>query len=418
MDIWHVRGGRRLFGSCRVQGSKNATLPILAASMVMPARSHLHNVPRLKDVDAAAAILQHLGCRVEGEDGELWIDSRSLGGAGIPHELMEQMRSSVIFMGALLARCGEARISLPGGCQLGRRPIDLHIAALRAMGAEIREEGSDLECRTQGLHGAEITLRFPSVGATENIMLAACAAKGKTRILGAAREPEIVSLQEYLRSLGAHITGAGSDTVTICGADMREETAYTIPGDRIVAATLACACAAAGGRILLSGADPTHFSTVLHFLNDAGCDIIQFNDVVEIASTGKLHAPGHVTTAPYPGFPTDAQPVLMAALLRAEGVTRITETIFENRFRQVSELRRLGADIRLSGTEAYLRGVERLRGTSLTASDLRGGAAMIVAGLAAEGETTVFDAGHIRRGYERLDDRLCALGAEIWCEHI
>ena len=417
MDIWHVRGGNRLFGSCRVQGSKNATLPILAACMVLPARTRLHNVPRLRDVDAAVDILRHLGCRVEEGEGELEIDSRAAGGAEIPRELMAQMRSSVIFMGALLGRFGEARMSLPGGCQLGKRPIDLHLAALRAMGAEIREEGRDLKCSSKGMHGADITLSFPSVGATENIMLAASAAKGRTRIRGAAREPEIVSLQDYLVSLGAHIVGAGSDTITICGADAREETDFTIPGDRIVAGTLACACAAAGGSILLSGADPSHFSTLLYFLNEAGCDIIQFNDVVELSSSGSLCAPGRVVTAPYPGFPTDAQPILMAALLRADGTTRITETIFENRFRQVSELRRLGADIRLSGTDAVVRGVERLRGASLTASDLRGGAAMIVAALAAEGETTVFDAGHIRRGYEDLDDRLCALGADLWVEH-
>ena len=418
MDIWHVRGGNRLFGSCRVQGSKNATLPILAASLVLPARSRLRNVPQLKDVAAAKEILTHLGCRLEDEtDGVLLVDSTAPCGAEVPRALMGEMRSSVIFMGALLARCGEAKLSLPGGCQLGKRPIDLHLAALRAMGAEIREEGGDLDCRTDGLHGADITLRFPSVGATENVMLAACAAKGATRIRGAAREPEIVSLQEYLRSLGAHVAGAGSDTITICGVEPRRETDCTLPGDRIVAATLACACAAAGGRILLSGVDPAHFSTVLHFLNEAGCDIIQFNDVVEIASSGALRAPGRIVTEPYPGFPTDAQPLLMAALLRAEGTTLITETIFENRYRQVSELRRLGADIRLSGSEAAVRGVERLRGASLTASDLRGGAAMIVAALGAEGETAVFDAGHIRRGYEHLDDRLCALGADLWIEH-
>ncbi len=417
MDIWHVRGGNRLFGSCRVQGSKNAALPVLAASMALPARTHLRNVPRLKDVDAAVRILRHLGCSVEEGEGELLIDSSAPCGAAIPRELMGEMRSSVIFMGALLGRCGEAALSLPGGCQLGKRPIDLHLAALRAMGAEIREEGSDLYCRTDGLHGAEIELRFPSVGATENIMLAACAAKGRTRIRGAAREPEIVCLQDYLVSLGAHIAGAGSDTVTICGADARPGTDFTLPGDRIVAATLGCACAAVGGRILLSGVDPSHFSTVLHFLNEAGCDIIQFNDVVELTSSGSLRAPGPIVTEPYPGFPTDAQPVLMAALLRAEGTTRITETIFENRYRQVGELRRLGADISVNGTEAVVRGVKKLRGASLTASDLRGGAAMIVSALGAEGESCIFDAGHIRRGYEDLDDRLCALGADLWIEH-
>ena len=245
MDIWHVRGGNRLFGSCRVQGSKNASLPVLAASVVLPVRSVLKNVPHLKDVDAALQILSHLGCRIDRGEEELIIDSTSFTGAEIPRELMAEMRSSVIFMGALLARCGEAKLSLPGGCQLGKRPIDLHLSALRQMGAEIEEEGSDLFCRAERLHGADIDLRFPSVGATENIMLAACAAEGRTTIHGAAREPEIVSLQAYLASIGADIHGAGTSTITICGAVGRENTVYTVPSDRIVASTLACACAAA-----------------------------------------------------------------------------------------------------------------------------------------------------------------------------
>lgn len=417
MDIWHVRGGNRLFGTCRVQGSKNASLPVLAASVVLPVRSVLKNVPRLKDVDAALRILAHLGCRVERDEEELFIDSTSFTGAEIPRELMAEMRSSVIFMGALLARCGEANLSLPGGCQLGKRPIDLHLSALRRMGARIEEEGSDLFCRADQLHGADIDLRFPSVGATENIMLTACAAEGQTTIRGAAREPEIVSLQEYLVSIGADIQGAGSDTITIRGAEGRDHTTYTVPSDRIVASTLACACAAAGGRIILSGVRSEHFSTVLHFLNEAGCDIINFNDIVEISSRGNLLSPGHIVTAPYPGFPTDAQPILMAALLRSRGTTQFTETIFENRYRQVSELRRLGADLTVSGTEAVLHGVDMLHGETLTASDLRGGAAMIVAGLQARGETRIIDAGHIARGYECFDDTLCALGAEVWIEH-
>lgn len=351
MDIWHVRGGNRLFGSCRVQGSKNASLPVLAASIVFPARSRIRNVPRLRDADAAVSILSHLGCSVGREENELFIDSGSVADADIPRELMAEMRSSVIFMGALLARCGEARLSLPGGCQLGKRPIDLHLSALRAMGAEISEEGSDIFCRAAKLHGAEIDLRFPSVGATENIMLAACAAEGRTTIHGAAREPEIVALQNYLSSLGAHISGAGSGRIVICGASARESTDYTVPSDRIVASTLACACAAAGGRIILSGVNYEHFLTVLHFLNEAGCDIIHFNDIVEISSSG------------------------------------------------------------------VLRGVKELRGETLTAPDLRGGAAMVVAGLTARGETRVVDAGHIARGYESFDDRLCALGADVWIEH-
>lgn len=419
MEIWHLKGGNRLFGSCRVQGSKNASLPVLAASVALPSRSVIHNVPRLYDVDAAVSILSHLGCRVtRGKDeNTLVIDSREVGLAEIPRDLMEEMRSSVIFMGALLARCGEAKLSLPGGCQLGKRPIDLHLAALRQMGAEISEEGSDIYCRTAGLKGTSIELPFPSVGATENIMLAATAARGETVIRGAAREPEIAALQDYLRRLGVRVTGAGTETVTVCGTEPQELAEYTVPSDRIVAATLACACASSGGRILLSGVNSAHFSTVLHFLNEAGCDIIQFNDIVEISSNARLHAPGPVVTAPYPGFPTDAQPILMAALLRAEGTTRFTETIFENRYRHVSELKRLGADISVSGQDALVRGVSSLHGASLTAPDLRGGAAMIVAGLAAGAETTVIDAGHIGRGYDRFDDTLCALGADVRIEH-
>ena len=413
MDIWHVRGGNRLFGSCRVQGSKNASLPILAASVALPVKSRMKNVPRLKDVDAALQILSHLGCRVERDEHELVIDSSPFTGAEIPRELMEEMRSSVIFMGALLARCGEAKLSLPGGCQLGKRPIDLHLSALRQMGAEITEEGRDIFCRAQELHGAEIELRFPSVGATENIMLAACAAEGETTIHGAAREPEIVSLQEYLRGIGVEISGAGSGIVSIKGTERRNETDYTIPGDRIVASTLACACAAAGGRIILSGVDSDHFSTVLHFLNEAGCDIINFNDIIEISSDGKLRAPGHIITAPYPGFPTDAQPILMAALLRSQGATHITETIFENRFMHVPELNRMGANISFNGKTATVTGVAKLSGAKVMATDLRASASLVIAGLVADGTTIVDRIYHLDRGYEHIETKLGNVGAYI-----
>lgn len=417
MDIWHIRGKRALEGTCFVQGSKNATLPIIAASIICPARSELMNVPQLRDVDAALRILRHIGCTAEQRGGEVYIDSTYLSCSAIPHELMVEMRSSVIFMGALLARCGEARLSLPGGCQLGKRPIDLHLSALRAMGAEIDEDGTEIYCRASRLHGAEIELPFPSVGATENVMLAACAARGRTVIHGAAREPEICALQDYLRAMGADITGAGSDTVTISGFAATGRAVCRIIPDRIVASTIACAAAAVGGNVEMRGVAPEHFSTVLYFLNQAGCDIISSNRTVRIRSTGRLKAPGAITTEPYPGFPTDAQPVLMAALLQAEGCTEITENIFENRYRQVPELRRLGADIVVEGRRAEIWGVDCLHGTALNATDLRGGAAMIVAGLAAEGETVIFDDGHITRGYERFDVRLRSLGADIFLEY-
>ena len=413
MELWHIRGGKRLEGACFVQGSKNASLPILAASVICPASTQLLNVPQLRDVDAALRILRHLGCRAEQRDGEVSIDSRSLSGCNIPHSLMEEMRSSVIFMGALVARCGEARLSLPGGCQLGKRPIDLHLSALRQMGAEIREDGGEIFCSAPRLNGAEIVLPFPSVGATENIMLAACAAKGETVIHGAAREPEIAALQDYLRAMGAEVRGAGTDTVVIGALRPEKHIACRIIPDRIVASTIACAAACTGGDVELRGIDPRQFSTVLRFLNQAGCDIISTDRSVRLRSERRLKAVGEISTAPYPGFPTDAQPVLMAALLKARGLTRITENIFENRYRQVPELCRLGADIVTHGKIAEIWGVDSLHGTALTATDLRGGAAMIVAGLSAEGETLICDEGHISRGYERFDARLRALGADI-----
>ena len=413
MDSWHIRGGRRLEGVSFIQGSKNASLPILAASIIAPAESSLINVPQLRDIDAALRILRHLGCTAEQCENEVYIDARGLVRSTIPHELMLEMRSSVIFMGALLARCGEARLSPPGGCQLGKRPIDLHLKALRALGAEIEESGGEIVCRSSGLKGTKIELSFPSVGATENAMLAAAAAEGETLILGAAREPEIVALQEYLRKLGVEISGAGEERIVIGGRSTVTHARQRIVSDRIVASTLACAVAAAGGSVELRGVEPAHFSTLLHFLKQAGCDIINEKRSVWIRSDGRLRAVEEVSTRPYPGFPTDAQPVLMAALLKAEGRSVLTENIFENRFRQVPELRRLGADIAVSGKSAEIWGVESLRGAALTATDLRGGAAMIVAGLSAEGETVIYDEGHIRRGYERFDVRLRSLGADI-----
>lgn len=417
MELWHIRGGNRLEGACFVQGSKNASLPILAASIICPASTELLNVPQLRDVDAALRILRHLGCWAEQSGGEVTIDSRNLSCCSIPHSLMVEMRSSVIFMGALLARCGEARLSLPGGCQLGKRPIDLHLAALRKMGAEIEEDRGEIFCRAEALKGAEIVLPFPSVGATENIMLAACAARGETVIHGAAREPEIAALQDFLKAMGADVRGAGTDTVTIGSLSPEKHIACRIIPDRIVASTIACAAACTGGNVELRGIDPRQFSTVLRFLNQAGCDIISTDRSVRLRSEGELKAVGEISTAPYPGFPTDAQPVLMAALLKAKGLTRITENIFENRYRQVPELCRLGADIVTHGKIAEIWGVDCLHGTALTATDLRGGAAMIVAGLSAQGETLICDDGHISRGYERFDIRLRALGADISLEY-
>lgn len=400
-------------GEYTVQGSKNASLPILAATIVCPAVTELEGVPILRDVDAALRILRHLGCETAQNGHSIYINSTHITESHIPNDLMAEMRSSVIFMGALLARCGEVRLSPPGGCQLGKRPIDLHLLALRALGAEIQEENGEIFCRADKLKGTEIQLPFPSVGATENTILAACAAEGETVIRGAAREPEICALQDYLRKTGINISGAGTDRITISGGHASTHIKERIMSDRIVAATVACAAAAAGGDVTLKGIEPGQISTVIYFLNQSGCDIIKYTDKIRILSGGTLKAVGPICTAPYPGFPTDAQPVLMAAMLKAKGVTRIYENIFENRFRQAAELKKLGADIRIAGPLAEIYGVPVLRGAELEATDLRGGAAMIVASLIAEGESTVRDTGHITRGYEEFDVCLQSLGADV-----
>ncbi len=413
MDIWRIRGGRKLEGTAAVQGSKNASLPILAASILCPARTELTNVPELKDVDAALLILRNLGCTAVQEGNSVWIDSSSVSCCDIPYDLMKEMRSSVIFLGALAARCGRAKLSLPGGCRLGKRPIDLHLDSLRQMGAYIEENDGEIFCSAEELKGTEIALSFPSVGATENIMLAACGARGRTVINGAAREPEITALQDYLNGLGASIHGAGTSRIVIEKFSGRRQVSYKIIPDRIVASTICCCTAATGGKVELKNILPEHFFAVSSFLKRSGCDIITKHDSLIISSDGTLHSPGRIFTYPYPGFPTDAQPVLMAVLLKAEGETTITENIFENRFRQAEELKKLGAKIVINDKTAHITGTERLMGNTLNATDLRGGAAMIVAGLSAEGETVIRDEGHIRRGYERFDRCLVSVGADI-----
>ncbi len=417
MSVWHINGGNSLRGSITVQGAKNAVLPVLAASVLAPCRTELLNVPELSDVETTAEILRRLGCAVSREDDTMEIDSTALTGCAIPHELMTRLRSSVIFLGALLARCGEARVSLPGGCELGPRPVDMHIAALRSLGAEVEERGGELICRADGLRGAEIDFRTPSVGATENAMLAACAAKGTTVIHNAAREPEIEELQSFLRALGARIYGAGSPTVTVDGFEPLSCVGHRVMPDRIVASTFLAAAAAAGGDIELRGVEPRHFRTMLLSLSQAGCDIIPGGYSVILRSTGRLRAPEPVFTGPYPSFATDAMPPLLAACLRAEGTSVFVENVFNNRFRFIGELQRLGARVRTTGSVAVVTGVDELIGAPATAPDLRGGAAILTAALGAAGETVLYDTeGHIARGYDRFDERLRSIGADVWLE--
>lgn len=413
MSQLFVRGGVPLEGDVRIQGAKNSVLPILAATLLTGDQVTLRNCPRLRDVEASVQILRTLGCAVWWEGEDLTVSAGSISSCTVPDALMREMRSSAIFLGAILARCGQAELSYPGGCELGPRPIDLHLAGLRDLGAEIEESGGMLHCRVARLRGRELVLSLPSVGATENLMLAACAAEGTTSICNAAREPEITDLQDFLNACGARVSGAGSSTVVIEGGHRLHGCTYTVMPDRIAAATYLCAVASAGGSVVLRQAREEHLSTVTAVLRQAGCDIVSDQAGIACACRRPLRAVRPVRTAPYPGFPTDAQAVLMAALLRSRGATVFEENIFENRYRHVDELIRMGADIRVFGRTAVVTGVETLRAAPVRCTDLRGGAALCVAALAAEGETCITEISHIDRGYESIERDLRALGADI-----
>lgn len=413
MKAIEIEGGRRLRGELTVHSAKNSVLPILAATILSGDTCVIQRCPRLEDVDVSGEILRHLGCRVQWQDEDLVVDSRGLSCWHIPDNLMRRMRSSVIFLGAILARCGAARLSYPGGCELGPRPIDLHLAALRRLGARVDESCGVLTCRGQELRGAEIVLSLPSVGATENAMLAACGARGTTVITNAAREPEIVDLQRFLRKMGAEVRGAGTSTITVEGGRKLHGCRHRCIGDRIVASTYLCAAAAAGGDICLRGVDYRHLSTVITALQQAGCRVSSQDRRIRLVSDGNLRGICPVRTSPYPGFPTDAQAVLMAALLRSEGTTMFVENVFQSRYRHVSELVRMGADIRLEGRVAVVCGVPKLSGAAVRCTDLRGGAALVIAGLQARGTTRVEEIHHIKRGYSDLTGDLARLGADI-----
>ena len=411
-----ITGGSRLCGIIEVPGAKNSVLPVLAATLLNKGTSILENCPELDDVTTMLEILGALGCSIRRKGSRIEVDASKLAASSIPEELAKKMRSSIIILGSLLARCGEVLVSYPGGCEIGLRPIDMHLKALMQMGAQI-DGISDgmLRCRAEKLTGCEILLDYPSVGATENIMLAASLAEGETIIQNAAKEPEIDDLQDFLRKMGVKVSGAGTGVIRIQGIhEIKTEPVHRIIPDRIVAGTYLAATAATGGSLVITGVEYDHVGSVLYCLKRCGCRIRNYSgNVIALESSGKLSALDLVRTSPYPGFPTDMQPQLVALLSKCKGTSVVVETVFENRFRYTEQLMKLGADISIQGRAAIIRGTDRLKAAQLEARDLRGGAALVIGALSAEGTSSISGVGYIDRGYERMEKVLSSIGADI-----
>lgn len=423
MDRIQVRGGNRLNGEIRISGAKNAALPLMVASLLTDEPLILASVPHLTDISQLAEILAGLGVditldgngRTEAEIGRvLNLHARTIKSTEAPYELVRKMRASFLVIGPLIARCHKAKVSLPGGCAIGTRPVDLHLKGLEAMGTEIElSEGYVIARAPKGLHGARINFPFVSVGATENLVMAATLAKGTTILENAATEPEVTDLVHCLQAMGAKIDGVGTRTITIEGVDRLHGASHTVLPDRIETGTYMMAIAATGGEVELTGTRADLVEAVIPLLKDAGVGIQATNRGIRVSRNGAHYTGVEVTTEPYPGFPTDLQAQLMALMCTANGVSRITETIFENRFMHAPELLRMGADITIDHQTAVVRGVERLRGAPVMATDLRASVSLIIAGLAAEGETVVNRVYHLDRGFERIEEKLSAVGADI-----
>lgn len=412
MDVFEIRGGHPLHGECRVYGAKNAALPILAATVMVDGTSIVEGVPELEDVRVMMEILRSLGAHVERRGDAVVVDGSQIVETRVPAELMKRMRSSVFLMGPLLARLGEVQVSKPGGCVIGQRPIDYHLRGMKQLGATIDERHGTIRCTAHRLIGTAISLDFPSVGATENLMMAAVLADGPTVIENAAREPEIVDLADFLNACGARILGAGEDCLQITGVHRLAGAEHRVIPDRIVTGTLLIAAAASKGSVTIHGTRPDHLGALLGKLRECGVRVVTDHDIITVETMGSLAAV-NVRTAPHPGFPTDLQAPMMSLLTCVDGVSIVREDVFEARFKHVNELGRMGADITVDLRSALVRGVSRLSAAPVEATDLRGGAAMVVAGLMADGTTRVEGLPHIDRGYQQLDVFLRDLGAHV-----
>ena len=413
MDKLSIQGGVVLSGEVAISGAKNAALPILCASLLSDQPLELSNVPHLNDISTMLRLLGDMGVGVtmEGADG-LVLNGAGLNNPVASYDMVKTMRASILVLGPLVARCGEARVSLPGGCAIGARPVDQHIKGLQAMGAEIKVEQGYVHAKATRLKGARICTDMVTVTGTENLMMAACLAEGETIIENAAREPEVVDLANCLISMGAQISGAGTDVIRIRGVEKLHGAHHPIMPDRIETGTYLCAAAATGGDIRLLKTSAAYLDTVVDKLMDAGCEITVERDAIRLQAPKRLKAVS-LRTAPYPAFPTDMQAQFMAINCVADGVATIRETIFENRFMHVNELMRLGANLQIEGNNAIVRGVDRLEGATVMATDLRASASLVIAGLVAEGETVIDRIYHLDRGYERIEEKLAKLGASV-----
>ncbi len=412
MQELKIIGGKPLYGSVRISGAKNAALPALAATLLTDGVTTLSNMPDVRDIDSMCKLLQALGARIKRQEYSISVDTRMVNKWNAPHELVRKMRASVLVMGPLLARFGKAEVSLPGGCTIGNRPIDLHIAAMKKLGAEVSLVKGDTHLVSKRLSGTHIYFDRPTVTGTENVMMAAVKADGKTVLENAAREPEIVDLAEMLSKMGAQITGAGSDKIVIEGVQTLVPTSHKIIPDRIEAGTYAVAAAMTGGEVSLTDMKPEMISSLLSKLRAAGCTVSETDNSITVSGKPPF-MPVDISTAEYPGFPTDLQAQFMAMMCLSNGESVVAENIFEDRFKHVPELNRLGADIVIKDRNAIVRGVNSLTGAIVTASDLRASASLVLAGLVAEDETRVLRIYHLDRGYDSMDKKLAELGADI-----